>query len=108
MRRIAHRKEDDNGTPRTTDKAPYADDARRIRDDITDRFIRVIDRNSEQFTNDLQNRRATTNFLGDITELSVGAAIGITNGERVLQILGVALTAFRGGRKSVDQNFYEQ
>ena len=90
------------------DKPAYAADARRIRDDIVSRFVRVIDSNYEQFTNDLQNRRTTTNFLGDITELGVGTAVGITNGERALQILGVALTAFRGGRKSIDQNFYER
>lgn len=90
------------------DKPKYAADARRIRDDVASRFIRVIDNNYEQFANDLQNNRATTNFLGDVTELGVGTAIGITNGERVLQILGVALTAFRGGRKSISQNFYEQ
>ena len=99
---------DSSGQAIPPDKARYADDARRIRDDVTDRFVRVIDSNYEQFANDLQNHRATTNFLGDITELGVGAAIGITNGERVLQILGVALTAFRGGRKSIDQNFYER
>ena len=92
----------------TADKEKYAADARRIRDDVTIKFIGVIDNNYEQFINDLQNRRATTNFLGDITELSLGTAIGITNGQRALQILGVALTAFRGGRKSVDQSFYER
>lgn len=90
------------------DKPKFADDARRVRDAVTSRFLRVIDSNFEQFANDLQNRRATSNFLGDITELGLGAATGISNGERVLQILGVAMTAFRGGRKSIDQSFYER
>lgn len=92
----------------TVDKSKYATDAKRIRDNVVSRFIRVIDSNYEQFINDLQNHRSTTNFLGDVTELGLGTAVGVTNGERVLQILGVALTAFRGGRKSVDQNFYER
>ena len=68
----------------TADKEKYAADARRIRDDVTIKFIGVIDNNYEQFINDLQNRRAITNFLGDITELSLSTAIGITNCQRDL------------------------
>ncbi len=42
-----------------------------------------------------------------MVDLSTAAAVGITKGERTLQIIGVALTAFRGGRKSADANFYK-
>ena len=43
------------------------------------------------------------------TDLGLGtaASIGITKGERPLQIIGVALTAFRGGRRSLDANLYK-
>ena len=36
------------------------------------------------------------------------AATGITNGERVKTILAIALTAFKGGRKSIDMNFFRE
>ncbi len=92
----------------TSDVEKYQSQAKRIRNDVIDRFAGVIDYNYEQFANDIQTRRSTTSFLADITELGVGSAIGITNGERAIQILGIALTAFRGGRKSAELNFYQQ
>jgi hypothetical protein len=60
------------------------------------------------FITALQSGRDRDNFVADLVELGTSAAIGITNGERPLQILGVALTAFRGGRRSADLNFYKE
>jgi hypothetical protein len=68
----------------------------------------LIDDNYNQFENNLFVGRAKTNVAGDITELGVAAATGITNGERVKTILAVALTAFKGGRKSIDMNFFRE
>jgi hypothetical protein len=70
--------------------------------------ILLIDDNYNQFENDLFVKRATTNVAGDLTELGVAAATGITNGERVKTILAIALTAFKGGRKSIDVNFFRE
>jgi hypothetical protein len=67
-----------------------------------------IDAAYVDFINDLQAGRDRTNFVADVVELGTTAAVGITNGERPLQILGVALTAFRGGRRSADLNFYKE
>jgi hypothetical protein len=68
----------------------------------------LIDDNYNQFENDLFVGRAKTNVAGDITELGVAAATGITNGERVKTILAIALTAFKGARKSIDMNFFRE
>ena len=52
--------------------------------------------------------RATQNILADITELGAGVAGNITNGERAKTIILAALTAFKGGRKSIDLNFFRE
>lgn len=82
--------------------------ARIIRDEVVHRLKRVIDKNYFDFESQLFNRRATSNVLFDITELGAAAATNITNGERAKNIIAVALTAFKGGRKSIDDNFFRQ
>jgi hypothetical protein len=82
--------------------------ARRIRNEVIEKGVTAIDSVYNGFIDDLNTGRATTNFIADVIDLGVGAAVGITKGERPLQILGVALTAFRGGRKSVDVNFFRE
>lgn len=81
-------------------------DARRIRDNIIDKSVGAINQLYDDFIIDLQTHRSRTNVLADLTELGLGTSIGITKGERPLRILGVLLTAFKGGRRSVDLNFY--
>jgi hypothetical protein len=78
------------------------------RNEIVHAGLILIDDNYNQFENDLFVGRATTNVAGDLTELGVSAATGITNGERVKTILAIALTAFKGGRKSIDMNFFRE
>jgi len=82
--------------------------AKRIRDDAIEDAIAVIDTNFTDFTNKLDTRRSTTDFLADVIELGAGAATGISKGERPNQILGISLTAFRGVRRSSELNFYRQ
>lgn len=80
--------------------------ARRRRNELIEDTLPYIDSAYEDFITDLTAGRDRINFVADVIELGTSAAIGITNGERPIQILGVALTAFRGGRRSADLNFY--
>jgi hypothetical protein len=82
--------------------------AQRIRNDAIEDAIAVIDSNYNDFINKLDTRRSRIEFIADVIDLGAGAATGITKGERPNQILGIALTAFRGGRKSSELNFYKQ
>lgn len=82
--------------------------ARRLRNRVVDRLKANIDANYHEFENQLFTGRATTNVLSDITELGAAAAINITNGERAKNIIAVLLTGFKGGRKSIDENFFKE
>lgn len=78
------------------------------RDELIFRLKRNIDANYADFEHDIYVGKASSNILFDITELGASAAIGITNGERAKTIIGTALTAFKGGRKSIDVNFFRE
>jgi hypothetical protein len=82
--------------------------AQLYRNELVHIGLTLIDDNYNQFENDLFVGRATTTVAGDITELGVAAATGITNGERVKTILAIALTAFKGGRKAIEVNFFRE
>ncbi len=82
--------------------------AQLYRNELMHLGILLIDDNYNQFENDLFVGRAKMNVAGDLIELGTTAATGITNGERVKTILAIALTAFKGGRKSVDMNFFRE
>ncbi|HLL73808.1 MAG TPA: hypothetical protein VK421_00810 [Pyrinomonadaceae bacterium] len=82
--------------------------ARRIRDRVVDRLKSNIDANYHEFENQLFTGRARANILFDITELGSAVAINITNGERAKNIISAALTGFKGGRKSIDENFFRE
>jgi len=96
------------------DKAILAGDAASLgkaqvyRNELIHIGLVLIDDNYNQFENDLFVGRATSNVAADLTELGLSAATGITNGERVKTILAIALTAFKGGRKSIDMNFFRE
>jgi hypothetical protein len=47
-------------------------------------------------------------FLADLIQIGGSTAVGIVNGERAIQVIGVALTGFSAGRKSADLNFYDE
>jgi hypothetical protein len=89
---------------------PYSqnlDNAKGVRNELIENALSYMDENYNSFVADLQAGRDRNNFLLDVVDLGTAAAVGITKGERTLQIIGVALTAFRGGRKSADANFYK-
>ena len=81
--------------------------AKQVRNELIDDALSYIDDAYGDFKNGLAAGRDRTNFVADLIDLGTSAAVGITNGERPLQILGVGLTAFRGGRRSADANFYK-
>ncbi len=81
--------------------------AKQVRNELIDDALSYIDDAYGDFKNGLAAGRDRTNFVADLIDLGTSAAVGVTNGERPLQILGVALTAFRGGRRSADANFYK-
>jgi len=82
--------------------------AQRVRNDSIEDAMAVIDSNYNDFISTLDQRRSKTDFVLDVIDLGASAATGITKGERPNQILGIAITAFRGGRRSVELNFYKQ
>jgi hypothetical protein len=82
-------------------------EAKRIRNELIEGALPFIDGAYVDFITDIQAGRDRNNFLLDLVELGTAASVGITQGERSLQIIGVALTAFRGGRRSLDANFYK-
>jgi hypothetical protein len=81
--------------------------AKTVRNELLEEALPYIDDAYIGFINDIQRGRDRGNFVADLVELGTSGAIGITKGERAIQILGVALTAFRGGRRSADVNFYK-
>lgn len=82
--------------------------AKQARNEAIEAVIPYIDGAYMDFITDLQAGRDRNNFVADLVELGGSAAVGIVNGERPLQIIGVALTAIRGGRRSADLNFYKE
>ena len=81
--------------------------AKQIRNELIENALPYIDGAYVDFITDIQAGRDRQNFMLDLVELGTAASVGITKGERPLQIIGVALTAFRGGRRSLDANFYK-
>jgi hypothetical protein len=81
--------------------------AKTARNELLEEALPYIDDAYIDFINDIQRGRDRGNFVADLVELGTSGAVGITKGERAIQILGVALTAFRGGRRSADLNFYK-
>jgi hypothetical protein len=82
--------------------------ARRIRDRVIDRLKANIDANYQEFENQLFTGRASTNVLFDIIDIGATVATNISNGERAKNVISAALTGFKGGRKSIDENFFKE
>lgn len=90
-----------------TDPLDKSHAAQRSRNTMIEEALPYLDASYMDFITDIQAGRDRNNFVMDLVELGTAASVGITNGERPLQIIGVALTAFRGGRRSIDANFYK-
>lgn len=84
------------------------ENAQGVRNELLEEALPYMDSAYIDFITDLQAGRDRTNFVADLLELGATGAVGIVNGERPLHIIGVALTAFRGGRRSADLNFYKE
>ena len=82
--------------------------AKDIRNELLENALPYIDEAYIDFKNDIIAGRDRSNFVADVVELGASAAIGTINGpERTIQIVGIFLTAFKGGRRSADVNFYK-
>jgi len=81
--------------------------AKTARNELLEEALPYLDDAYIDFITDIQAGRDRGNFVADLIELGTSGAVGITKGERPLHIHGVALTAFRGGRRSADVNFYK-
>jgi hypothetical protein len=84
------------------------DQAKTLRDRMVFQLKRNIDANYADFENNVFLGKASSNVLFDITELGAVFAGTITNGERAKTIIAAALSAFKGGRKSIDVNFFRE
>lgn len=84
------------------------DQAKAIRDGVIFKLKRHIDSNYADFENGLYLGKAGSNILFDITEFGAVFATNITNGERAKTIISGALSAFKGGRKSIDINLFRE
>ncbi|MFL6211345.1 MAG: hypothetical protein ACJ74W_21030 [Pyrinomonadaceae bacterium] len=82
--------------------------AKLFRNELLYESLQLVDANYNDFENDLFVKRASSNVLMDVTELGLSAATGITNGERVKNILAISATAFKGGRRSIDLNLFRE
>jgi hypothetical protein len=84
------------------------ENAQGVRNELLEEALPYIDSAYIDFITDIQAGRDRDNFVADLVELGATGAVGIVNGQRPLNIIGVALTAFRGGRRSADLNFYKE
>jgi hypothetical protein len=83
--------------------------AKAIRNELIEDALPYIDSAYIDFITDLQAGRDRANFVADLVELGASGAVGIIKGrQRAIQIVGIALTAFKGGRRSADLNFYKE
>ncbi len=82
--------------------------AKRLRNVVMNRMMRVIDYVYFQFENDLYVSRATGSFLGDAIDFGANFAATITNGERAKTIINAAIIAFRGGRRSASMHYFQE
>lgn len=82
--------------------------AQEIRNRVFDEGRGLIDETYGKYADALRRNRSVGDFLADLLEIGLGASIGIVNGRvRTLQILGVALTGFRGARKSANLRLFD-
>lgn len=82
--------------------------AREVRNEVINRLTRTIDHEYFRFEEDLVVRRTSGSFLADFTDIGLGLATTISNGERVKTVLGAVITSFRGWRKAGSLNYYRE
>ncbi len=82
--------------------------AANIRNEVLDNGVGLVDSVYGVYIRDIRKKRSIGEFIADILAIGGSTAGGIVNGERPLQIIGVALTGFTAGRKSATLNFYDE
>lgn len=79
-----------------------------IRNQVLDNSIGLIDSAYGVYIRNIRNKRSVGEFLADLLLIGGNTSVGIVNGERALQVLGVALTGASGVRKSASLNFFDE
>ncbi len=93
---------------RTALAAGNISEATAIRDRIVFRAKSEIQGNYNQFKLKFFENRASFDTFADWTELMLAGATTITIGERSKTVLGAVLTAAKGGRLSVEKNWFRE
>lgn len=79
-----------------------------LRDSMIQRVRLEIDGNYHQFEGKLFENRAYFNTVADWIELALAGAIAAVGGEETKTVLGIVLTGAKGGRLSLDKNFFRE
>ena len=64
-----------------------------------------VDRFYEESTNKKKFNRTLLQTIFDVLEIGAATAIGITNGERVKEVIGISLAGLQAARTSFNKNF---
>jgi hypothetical protein len=81
--------------------------AAKVRNEVLDRSLALINSAYDVYIRNIRKKRSVGEFLADLLQIGGSTAVGIVNGERAIQVIGVALTGFSAARKSADLNFYD-
>ena len=100
-----------NNATQTTNCGGFAKDtqlAMSVRNQVLDNSIGLIDSAYGVYIRNIRKKRSVGEFLADLLLIGGNTSVGIVNGERALQVLGVALTGASGIRKSASLNFFDE
>ena len=84
------------------------DAARRVRDRIINNVMIDIENNYRKFEGAFFMNRAQLNVGADLVELSLALAATVTGGASAKTVLASVLSAAKGTRLSIDQNFFRE
>lgn len=77
--------------------------------DARDELIKYVRGHIDRYYDDsVRKKKFNRNLLQtilDVLEVGAAAAIGITNGERAKEVIGIALGGLQGGRTALNKNF---
>jgi len=96
------------GAVNDNQRARYYENARMVRDEIINRIRADIRAHSGEFEDTLRQDIANWSTGMDFVELGLSAATTIVGGESAKTVLAAILTAVKGGRISVDKNFFRE
>lgn len=82
--------------------------ALRLRNAMIDKTLVDVEISYHEFELKIASSRAIEQVAGDFVELATTASIDIVKGERVKDILAISLSTLKGGRLSIDKNFFRQ